>query len=562
MISGRATFAIEDQGEAEAVLRDAAGEEVRVAWTDGTGRSGSGTLFLERGNVLLSAEEATPPVGRTRIAFVLFGVPFFVSCRLLESRLLTPLQVWSADNRTSTRVSPAAVIRLEWYSSDKGAMRVDDAAILELGGNGARSFHPTGTPVPNEDLFAATVSHGGAFSHCIAEVRSRKVSSSGVELGLRLMADDPTPFAEIMLRTMFPRIALRRHVDPVRVLRLFEASRYLGLRDGCRPSRRWLRLDADAVSRDLTYVGLDGEAVGHVSITRAYRETWLGHQIATVSDHAESLDARRCLYLSFAMLPSLLDGPSAKLVGYYNRSRPWHQVFFEQFVRSVNSPAIASLASFNRFERKMSPLALDTEIPPHIQVEEASGRDFGIAAQLARRHVPPLLADALDFRPSGLRSQRLHTAYAGTRWKRARHVFMLRVHGRTAGAALCEVTSRDLSLFNIMNMAQFFLADSVDPLAQRVFQHRIREFYAERGVIDPLVIAPAETFDGTLDPEVRLAENMGCVVWSNEGLRAFENYARLRFAWLQQRLPEKRRMREERDTKLVTPNPTCTAESA
>jgi hypothetical protein len=354
----------------------------------------------------------------------------------------------------------------------------------------------------------------------------------------------------MILRTLFPRLTLRRNVPADLIVRLFEDSRYLDLRRGCRPSRRWLGLDADRISRDLTYVTPDGHPVGHVSITRAYRHAWLGHQIATLSDHEHSLDARRALYLSFAMLPGLLDGGNAKLLGYYDRSRPWHQIFFEQFVRNVSSPELAALTPLDRFERQPVPLGLDTEIPSHIQVEQASGRDLAIAAQMARRHTPPLLAEALDLQPSGLRSDHLHPAYAATRWKRSRDVLLLRVRGQPAGVALCEVTTRDLSLFNIMNIAQFFMADRVEPAAQRIFQHQVRRFYAERAISDPLVVAPAGTFQGELDRKVRLAETMGCIVWSAEGLRAFENYARLRFAWLQQRSPIRKSIRDEQPTKL------------
>jgi hypothetical protein len=535
----RATFSIHDEREAEAIVRDAVSNDITVAWTDSTGRSGSGRLFLEGTDIVLNTDEVAAPSGNIRLAFVLYGVPFFASCTLAGARLTRPLQVWSADNRTTMRVEPTPLIRLEWYSPDKGEVRIDGAPIIELGGGGARSLHPPGTPVPSERIFAATVSHGSAFSNCMAEVRSKTVSNRGVELGLRLTAEDPTPFAEIMIRSLFPQIRLRRHVPPELIIRLFEASHYLSLRDGCRPSKRWLDLDADSVSRDLTYVAADGQPVGHVSITRAYRRAWLGHQIATLSDHEESLDARRSLYLSFAMLPGLLDGDGAKLLGYYDRSRPWHEVFFEQFVRSVGSEELSALAQLDRFERRKAPHVLDTEVPSYIQVEEATGRDLAMAAQLARRHTPPLLADALELQPSSLRSDQLHPAYAGTRLRRKRNVLVLRVRGKPAGVALCEATTRDLSLFNIMNMAQFFMADRVEPVAQRIFQHRVRRYYAERSIVDPLVVAPAGTFQGQLDRNVRLAETMGCVVWSTEGLRAFENYARLRFAWLRQGLPRR-----------------------
>jgi hypothetical protein len=532
--SERASFAILDEIEAKALFGQAASGRLQVVWADPFGRSGTGRIVEDGDEVLLEPEDGAEPAGDVRIAFILYGVPFYVSGPVSARRFVGPMRMWSADNRASARVT-ASAMHIEWCSLDGDRVQVERAPLLEIGSDGARSIHPPGTPVPAEPNFAATVSTPSSFFHCMVEVRSRKASERGLELGLRFFHDDRGAIAEVMLQAMFPQITLRRKVPAEMVVELFERSRYLSLRAGCRPSDQWLRLDADAVSRDLTYLAQDGLPVGHVSISRAYRHAWLGHQIATLSDHADSLDARLSLYLSFAMLPPLLDGPGAMLLGYYDRSKPWHQIFFEEFVRSANSPALAVTTALDRFERARAPLVLDAEVPSDIRVDRVTRRDEAIVAEIARRPLPTLLADALDLRPSRLCCSTLHPAYDGTALCRGREAFLLRVQGQIVGAALCETTTRDMSLFNIMNMAQVFLVDRrVSPLAQRVLQHEVRRFYADQGIADPLLVAPPNTFDATLDPHVKLAETMGCIVWSSEGLRAFENYVRLRFAWLQQ----------------------------
>jgi hypothetical protein len=149
--------------------------------------------------------------------------------------------------------------------------------------------------------------------------------------------------------------------------------------------------------------------------------------------------------------------------------------------------------------------------------------------------LPALLCDAIDLFPETLVSEALHDCYRGSSLERGREVFVARDQGRVVAIALCEYTDRSLSVFNIMNLAYMFVASAdVSPDLQRGLQHTVRSFYLARDISDPIVVSPENNFDATLDAEVQLAEVMGCLVWSAQGLRAYENYVRLRFAWLQQ----------------------------
>lgn len=328
-------------------------------------------------------------------------------------------------------------------------------------------------------------------------------------------------------------LTLRRNLPAEAVRGLFTRSGYLGLRPSCALSPAWLGLDADSVSQDLLYVGRDGQPVGHVSVTRAYGSTWLGHQIAMRRDHAEQIQARSALYQAFASLPTQLDGDEARLLGYFDPTLRWHQRFFTSFADGV-SDDLAMVVPWDRFERQAeTPLPSDPEFDG--VVEPLRSCDLCAASEIARRQLPTLMSDALALTPETLLSPNLHPAYPAAGIGRSRTAFALKQHGRLIAIALCELTDSSLSVFNLMNLAQVFATSEASAPGLLALQNQVRRFYASNDIAYPLLVAPAGRFDGAADPAVHLEETMGCIVWSAQGLRAYrafltEQFARLRTA--------------------------------
>jgi hypothetical protein len=531
----RANFSIRSRDDATRLIRDAAAQNLEVAWSDRSGRSGSSRIALEDGHLALCVDGADAPDDTAELTFSLYGLPIHIHCRVSAERIISPIDGWSSDHRDSPRVAPSHAIHLEWYAVENGALRVHRSSFREVGAHGGRTFHPAGGEVPSGDVFPAVVSFGDSSLSCMVEVRSRRTTELGVELGLKLHADGPSQLSDTLLANLFPRMTLRRHLPERSMVELFERSGYLKLREGCIPCPAWLRLSADAVTRDFVYMSSGSEPIGHGSITRAYRHTWIAHQVATLSHHPETFDARRDLYLAMNLVPTLMDGSAAHLIAYYDRSRSWHKALFEEFERSVDAPLVTVTTGLCRFERDNVPLELAPVLTEDTQIDIARPGDLAAVTSLARSWLPSLLADALDLFPSSLQSADLHTAYRENGLVRERTVLVARHRGQIVAAALCEHTSRELSLFNILNIAYLFVASTDVPAElQRALQHRVRSYYRERGIAEPLVVAPEHNFDATLSPHVRLAEVMGCIAWSAKGLRAYENYIMLRCAWLQQ----------------------------
>jgi hypothetical protein len=143
-----------------------------------------------------------------------------------------------------------------------------------------------------------------------------------------------------------------------------------------------------------------------------------------------------------------------------------------------------------------------------------------------------LATKTLDIHPSTLQTDALHPSYRNSRYVRRREVLSLRVDGEFCGVALCEVGSRDISLFNLFNMAFVFLrtgehAPSV--AAQLALLTQVRALYTAGGEHNPLIVAPAGTLAAAQEPGTVLAETMGMILKSGRALRQYESFLNYHF---------------------------------
>jgi hypothetical protein len=334
----------------------------------------------------------------------------------------------------------------------------------------------------------------------------------------------------------FPRLQARGQQSLAEVRELFQSSGYLDLRQAQdMPFSRWHRPEVSgAVNRDVVYRAQDGRLVGHVSVTEIYPRTWMLHQLATLGGHAETGRCRMALYDFVSSLPTAAQGESAGVLAYFNPERRWHQASLQDFTRWVNRPSRAVMTHFDRFEHDPTVPQGDVTAAPEVEIRVGQPGDLAGAATLIRSQLPALVADAMDIQPGRLMTGALTAGLPG----RARTMLVLRVKGRLAGVALCESGPRELSLFNLMNLAQFYVctgerAPSTE--AQLALLAAVRGLYRQRGVSDPIIVAPTGTFAAACEPGTRLEEAMGCVVIAGKALRQWATFLRLQLGRLYDR---------------------------
>jgi hypothetical protein len=166
------------------------------------------------------------------------------------------------------------------------------------------------------------------------------------------------------------------------------------------------------------------------------------------------------------------------------------------------------------------------EQPAGITVDRLRAGEAAAVVRLIARRWPALLRDAFDIDENNLASFCLHPAYAEAGLERSRTVLALRRGEQLIGAALCESTRGELSLFNVLNAAQLHLVDEAQPseLERRALVRGVRRFFRVRGVEAPLLVADPGVLPDDPAAGVERVETMGCIVWSAPALRDYDDY--------------------------------------
>jgi len=335
----------------------------------------------------------------------------------------------------------------------------------------------------------------------------------------------------------FPALFERAELDASEVMELFERSGYFALRGESRRaqgSQAWCGSSLPAqLSVDAVYCAEDGALLGHVSVTRAYSRTWLGHQLTTFNDHLESAACRVALYHHFATVPILIDGNERQfLLGYYDRGKPWHQLFFDSFIDWYGEPGKATIVAFDRYE------AVDSQPPtaaqvgqddPNVELDQARPDELDEVVALIAEQLPPLALAAFDIDASQLDRAYLHPDFATQGIARGRRVFVLREAGELVGVALCETGREDISLFNLFNMSQLYFRPRATSAAQQGLVAFVRCYYLAHGREQPLIVAPPGSLSEPEEAGLELVETMGCIIWSGPTLRAYRTFLRTAF---------------------------------
>jgi hypothetical protein len=219
------------------------------------------------------------------------------------------------------------------------------------------------------------------------------------------------------------------------------------------------------------------------------------------------------LYLLFATVSTVYDGDEGSVVAYFDQELRWHKLFFKRFTEWTDDPTLATICSFDLFERDDPP---EYFAPPvGCEVREARDDELPATCTLTRAHLPQITADAFDVHPTSIRRT------TTSREHRGRQVLVLRQDGPLAGVALCDTGDPNVSLFNIVNMAQIYLrmgARTPSTDAQRALISAARAFYAARSPAGPMLVSPPGTLRGAAEPGTRLVEKMGCIVSDDFGL--------------------------------------------
>jgi hypothetical protein len=515
-------------------------------------RAKSGMLRTKTGSYVVR------PVRDTRTDY-LFGLDFVTRCDAPESLIIDALELNFGDTVFALDGSAVAL--------DDGALRVIRPTRLFSAGTRIVDL-PTGRAslrirYEGEDhrtriwgfsvdqllvegfddddmdlsIHVATIEYdeGEFTSEVPCTVAFQGFSPMGyIRLTVYTTAQERPELVRIHRLIRFPQLRDRGELDADRVIELFRASHYLDLREteNDEPTDAWCCPDfAGDLSIDTIYRAQDGALLGHVSVTRAYSRTWLGHQLATLKGHPESFDCRISLYGHFASAPGCIDGQDVYLLGYYDRSKRWHQLFFESFVDWLADPREVAVVPFDRYEPcdPDAPMPSRVDLACGVDIHRAEPDELAELAELVRDQMPALARVAFDLEADKLDAAYLHPEYEARAVPRGREAFAIRERGRLVGVALVEHGSPHLSLFNLLNLAQLYFTDDASRMAKALAFRFVRQHYADRGTHDPILVSRPGANEHPGDAGMRLAETMGCIIWSGRSLAQYQSYVRYCF---------------------------------
>jgi hypothetical protein len=471
------------------------------------------------------------------IAFELYGCELLLRASVTKRGdnvlLSSPWRLFSLGRRRCQRVPvPDGEAVIEWRDPlDPEHTRKSNVVDLSPQGLGVsittESMHVFPAPPFPLTLTVGdlTVSLLGEVDHCTPCDHKGSV----VGLSIRPFREkDAILLADACQSRRCPNLVKRSTVDLAALTQFMRESGYLSLREGTSPDLDWHNPPGDeSLSVDTAYLADNGRVLGHISCLRLYRRTWLYHQLATVGLRRATIAYP--LYIQLTEWTAALAGNQEGFaMAYFDPTKSWHQLMFGAFVRWAGSEELAVTKGLERLEATGPEMPGPAAGKGPIVVSEACKDELPFAATLARVHLPKLLADAIEMDVESISTANLCDEHTEFGLGRARLTFVAK-HGRQiVGAAVCETGSRRLSLFNIVNVAYVFF---VEPLDLRLARHaesallrRVRQFYRDQNVLDPLIVAPEGNVKFAYSAGLTIAETMAAWVTSLDGLRQWRNF--------------------------------------
>lgn len=458
-----------------------------------------------------------------------------------DGTLLLPLpcRVYSRGRRTSgrTRIPPGTLgVRLAHPLLPGREVAAD---VIELSPRGlVLSGFAGGPPVPPGPLPRLRMTLFGRNAVFQARVRHAGERDGEAVVGVELISAGTGDWLRLFRFwsvATFPLLVSRSEVPRALLDELLVQSGYLDLRSGIGPTEAWYTPPGDErLSVDIVCNSPEGIPGGHLSCLRIYRYTWMYHQLASVGKGLAASEGRRALYLHTIAWLGSRDDDHRYAMAWFNREKAWHRVFFDAFAAWMRSDEMVVIAPYDRFERNDSPTPdLETESPGIGEtVGDLGPEDRVEAAALAAGQVPALIAGAFDLDPVHVDTPHLCTQHSARGLVRGRKGFVIRDGAGVAGIALCETGSRDLSLFNLLNIAHVYLRageGAPSSAAQIALLDRVMAYYSERGQSRPIVIAPPGTLTCASRAGFDLVETMGCIVFSRHAARQYRNFLAFQF---------------------------------
>lgn len=268
----------------------------------------------------------------------------------------------------------------------------------------------------------------------------------------------------------------------------------------------WMAADDRISSVDRVRLGRGGKALGHVSVSRWARSTWLLHSMAVSSRNAEVVDCWRDFFRLATTVALYADGDAARLMTFYDPDGVACR-YCDGFAEWLDARARAVAV---RIDRR----AL-VDCPPPAKDVVVRPASRAALAQLAERldhHLGSLVCDTLGWTLDGLTDPFGHADFEAEGRRRSRWIYEVKAV-RPLGWVAVERLAPGPSATG-MDLTWAFAHEGADPTG---LLRGARMAARIGGLHEGPVLCPLPLADGAKTPT-------GLMVWSADGLRNYESY--------------------------------------
>jgi hypothetical protein len=242
--------------------------------------------------------------------------------------------------------------------------------------------------------------------------------------------------------------------------------------------------DNDTLLRTLV-IRCKGVLCGHISMLRAFRQTWMVQHLAACRESAAGLATGRKLTLAVTQVAER--SPEMQWAKIFFRSNnKWPARVFGDFAATVYDPDTSDLRTYNYLTAPA-----DVARPRSSNTRNAGPRDFAIIESYFIERGRRLAVEADDLTHDHLTLAGLSAEYSRLALERRREVIVGERHGRVIGFALLEVSAAGLNLSELTNAFSVHMIE-LDPEVTEALIEAARTRYSELGRTSVIALAEDE----------------------------------------------------------------------
>lgn len=257
-----------------------------------------------------------------------------------------------------------------------------------------------------------------------------------------------------------------------------------------------LYLESPTVARHFIHQD-KGAILGHISMIRFYRNTWLIHHHAAIGQSAAGISVLKQIGRYIDDYRFLYSSHLDFVMCYFRPQNKFPNRVFGEFAKTFNNLKVCSVDAFAYLSFKSAEYALTGQPEGAWELNEARAEDLIELKQYYEFTSGGLMLNALDLEPDVDvdHLNDLSAEYEQLGFKRGCYLFSLRCSGRTKAFFMVVVSDVGLNMSNLTNCIHVIIMDPED-LSWDVLSSYLAQLsrYYEDGEI-PLLIYPSNYLD-------------------------------------------------------------------